>query len=349
MRTEQLVERMVGSALGALDVWSTAIGDALGLYRALHVHGPLTPEQLAGRAPIDARYAREWLEQQVAAGFLERDGAAFALPPEHVPVLDDPDDPSYLAPLSRLLAAAGVQLPALLTAYRTGGGVPWSAYGEGMRTGQADLNRPWYLGPLGTEWLPALPELDAALRAGARVADVGCGEGWSSIGIARAYPESVVDGFDLDAPSVAAASAHARDEGLSDRLTFAERDVATLPAGSYDVVRAFECVHDLADPVRFLAAVRRLVRPDGFVLVMDERVPERPGEGSDDELLVERLMYGFSLMVCLPDGMSHRPSAATGTVMRLETLQRYAVEAGFEAVEVLPIANDLWRFHRLVL
>ncbi len=190
-----------------------------------------------------------------------------------------------------------------------------------------------------------MPEVDAALRAGGRVADVGCGRGWSSIGIARAYPQARVDGFDVDEPSVEQARRNAEEAGVGDRVRFAAVDAADAgEPGSYDLVTAFECVHDLADPVAVLAAMRRMVRRGGIVLVVDEKVAERftaPGDA------IERLMYGYSLTCCLPDGLSTRPSVGTGTVMRPATMERYAREAGFAGVEVLPVEHDFFRFYRL--
>lgn len=352
METSELTQRLFDAALGAVDMWSVYLGEKLGLYSALAEGGSLTSAELAAAAQIDRRYASEWLEQQVVTGLLDVDDPdlpgeqrRYELPVSHAEVLTDPDSLNYLAPFMRLMTAAGIQLPALIEAYRTGGGVGWGQYGPDMRTGQADMNRPWFLGALGSEWFPAVPDLDQRLRGGARVADIGCGEGWSSIAMALAYPKATVDGYDLDEPSVAAARGHAEKAGVSDRVTFVAGDAGAADRdGDYDVVTAFECIHDLARPVEVLATMRRLARPDGQVIVMDERVAEQfPGRGDD----VERLMYGFSLLVCLPDGLSHSPSAGTGTVMRPETLRRYAEEAGFAGLEVLPIENDLWRFYRL--
>jgi 2-polyprenyl-3-methyl-5-hydroxy-6-metoxy-1,4-benzoquinol methylase len=179
----------------------------------------------------------------------------------------------------------------------------------------------------------------------ARVADIGCGAGWASIAIARAYPKARVDGFDFDEPSIAAARANAAEAGLADRVTFQLRDAADPNlAGRYDLVIAFEMVHDLSRPVEVLGVMRRLLADGGAVIVMDERTAETftaPG----DEL--ERLLYSFSVLCCLATGMSEQPSAMTGTVMRPATLRRYAAEAGFREVEILPIEHEMFRFYRL--
>jgi 2-polyprenyl-3-methyl-5-hydroxy-6-metoxy-1,4-benzoquinol methylase len=345
-------ERVFDSVLGALDTWAIFVGDKLGLYRALAENGPMTRTELAEGSEMHPRYADEWLEHQVTAGVLEVDDPGlpqeeriYSLPQGHAEVLTDRDSLSFLTPFVRLVVAGGVQLPKLIEAYQSGGGVSWSEFGEDMRTGQAEMNRPWFINELGTSWFPAVPWLHEQLTNGALVADVGCGEGWSSIAIANAYPGAKVDGYDIDEPSVAAARQHARASGVSDQVSFHAVDAGSQEvAGKYDLATAFECIHDLPDPVGVLRAMHRMTKPDGRVVVMDEAVADAFGAKADD---VERLMYGFSMFVCLPDGMSHQPSAGTGTVMRPSTLERYAREAGFDGIEVLPIENDLWRFYEL--
>lgn len=349
--SEDFAERVFGAVLGTLDTWAIYVGDKFGLYDELAL-APSTQPELSASSGMHERYLREWLEHQVTGGLLavddpENDPASriYSLPAGHAEVLTDRDSLAYLTPFVRLVVAGGIQLPALLDAYRSGGGVPWSQFGVDMRTGQAEMNRPWFINELGSSWFPSVPGLDDRLRRGGRVADVGCGEGWSSIAIAEAYPNSKVDGYDIDGPSVDAASRHAEAAGLSDRIRFhvvdpSESEVST----GYDVVTAFECIHDMPDPVGVLAKIRRMVADDGIVVVMDEAVGDVFGDRIDE---VERLMYGFSLFVCLPDGLSTRPSVGTGTVMRPSTLEGYAKEAGFAGIEVLPIENDLWRFYEL--
>jgi SAM-dependent methyltransferase len=211
-----------------------------------------------------------------------------------------------------------------------------------MRESEADLNRAAYLGPLATTWLPAVPELHERLQAGARVADVGCGEAWSAIGIARGYPRTSVDGFDIDGAAIERALVHVAAAGLGDRVRVLRRDVRDLPReGRYDVVTAFECVHDLAFPVVALSAIRRSLAPDGLVLVADMRAEEEPRFPAGP---VERLLYGYSIGVCLPDAMATPGSAQTGTVLRPSTLEQYAREAGFGRVEDAGVEHDLWRF-----
>ena len=352
--TEAFAGRVFESILGMVDVWSIYVGEKLGLYDIL-AEGPATLDDLVDRTGTNRRYLIELLEQQVTTGFLEVDdpkadhgSRVYSLPPAQREVLTDRDSVNYLAPFVRLMTAGGLQLPALLEVYRRGGGVGWAEYGPDMRTGQAEMNRPWFVNALGTDWFPGVPALHEKLTgAGARVADIGCGEGWSSIAIAKAYPEASVDGYDIDEASMVAAREHAAREGVGDRVSFHQIDGAGVSGeASYDVVTLFECVHDMAHPVEVLAGARRLVKPDGKVVVMDEAVGDAFGERNDE---VERLMYGFSIFICLPDGMSQEGSVATGTVMRPSKLDEYARDAGFAGISVLPIENDLWRFYQLEL
>lgn len=350
--TEAFADRVFDSVLGLIDAWSIYLGDKLGLYDAL-AEGPKTRDELVSQTGTHWRYVTEWLEQQVTTGFLEVDDPSldeelrtYSLPAAQREVLTDRDSLNYLAPFVRLVTAGGIQLPKLVEVYRKGGGVPWEQFGADMRTGQADMNRPWFVNALATDWFPNVPQLHERLqRPDVRVADVGCGEGWSAIAIAKAYPGLTVDGFDIDEASILAAREHAAEAGVADRVRFHHADgTKAVDEGVYDVVTFFECVHDMAHPVEVLESARKMVKTDGHVIVMDEAVGDRFGELTDE---VERLMYGFSLFVCLPDGMSHEGSVGTGTVMRRSDLEDYAVAAGFSGVEVLPIENDLWRFYAL--
>ena len=392
-RRDALVERLFQSTLGAMDVLAVYLGDRLGLYRALAALGEATAGELASRAGTAERYTREWLEQQATGGILDVDDPVlpadrrrYALPAGHAEVLTEMDSLNYLAYLGRFAAALGGATPAIARAFRSGAGVSWADLGPDAREGQAEQNRPIFLNLLGRAWLPAIPEIDARLRrrppAGAhrtrdrdtgpenaaatgrrpRVADIACGGGWSSIAIALAYPEVEVDGYDLDAPSIALARANAAARGVADRVRFHVADAATAapagapgpdgedsaggagPYGPYDLVLICEALHDLSDPVGALRTMRRLVAPGGAVLVVDERAAESFTAPGDD---LERLLYGFSVLCCLPNGLAEQPSAATGTVMRPETLRRYAAAAGFGRVEILPIEHDLFRLYRL--
>jgi 2-polyprenyl-3-methyl-5-hydroxy-6-metoxy-1,4-benzoquinol methylase len=352
---DALVGRLFEASLGMMDVLTVYMGDRLGLYRALRDGGAATPRDLAQRAGIDPRYAREWLEQQAASGFLDvanpaaaPDERSFELPEAFAEALLNPESPYSITPLGRSMVACASVVPQLLEAYRTGGGVDWSAYGADMIEAQGDFNRPWLVNVFGSEILPAIPAIHDRLAGNpsARVADVACGVGWAAISIARAYPTVVVDGFDLDPSSIAIANANARRAGVQDRVTFAVRDAADPAAAAlYDLVVIIEAVHDLSRPVEVLAAVRRMLRPGGSALIADEKTEDAFSAPAGE---FERMYYGFSVLTCLPAAMTDRPTAATGTVMRASTLHEYTTDAGFGGFERLDEPElDALRLYRL--
>ncbi len=354
-RRDAFVERLLQSTAGLFDIFTIYIGDQLGYYQTMAQGQALTAAELAHRTGSHERYAREWLEQQTVVGILEvtnpeaEAGARrFRLPAAHAEVLAERDSLNYLAPLAQLAVGAAHPIHAVLKAFRTGGGVPYRDYGADLREGQGGMNRAMFLQELGQSWLPGIPDLHARLQADppARVADFGCGVGWSSIGMAQAYPNVRVDGFDLDVPSIELARANLREANLNGRVKFHVRDAGDPSlSGQYDLVTAFESVHDMADPVSALRTMRNLVNGTGTVLIVDERVGDTFTPGGNE---VEWMMYGWSVLHCLPVGMADHPAAGTGTVMRTDTLREYARQAGFRDVEVLPIENFFFRFYRLI-
>jgi SAM-dependent methyltransferase len=235
----------------------------------------------------------------------------------------------------------------VLAAFATGDGVPYADYGADLHEGQARFTRPLFDNLLASDWLPAVPVIHDRLNGDppARVADVACGLGRSTLAIAHAYPKAHVDGIDLDEASIARAQELLPGSGVEDRVVFHHADAADPGfAGAYDLVTIFEALHDMSYPVKVLRTLRGLLVEGGSVIVGDERTAER---FSLDAGPIERLYYGFSVLHCLPVGMVGENPAGTGTVMRESTVQRYAEEAGFTGFEVLPIENDFWRFYRL--
>ncbi len=347
---DALSGRLFESLIGTAEVLAIYLGDRLGLYAALG-EGPATSSELAARAGIAERYAREWLEQQAVSGYLDVDDQAaqagqrrYILSDEHAQVLLDRDAATFLPPFARMFVASAQQLPALMRAYRDGGGVNWRDFGLDMSEGQEAGNRPTYVNAL-AGWFAAMPDVHARLSTGGRVADVGCGGGWSSISFARAYPTITVDGFDLDEPAIERARRNAEGAGVADRVRFHAIDPAEADHGEgYDLVCAFECIHDMPQPVPVLRAMRSMAGDGGSVLVMDEAVAPAFVAPGDE---IERLMYACSLLICLPDGLSHPESVGTGTVMRPSVLEGYASEAGFDRVEILPIDGGFFRFYQL--
>jgi 2-polyprenyl-3-methyl-5-hydroxy-6-metoxy-1,4-benzoquinol methylase len=350
-RRDALVERLFMNAVGAFDLFSVYVGERLGLYRIIADDGPLTSAELAQAAGVHERYAREWLEQQAASDLLEVeiDGEQrrFRLPEGHVEALLDVSSLNYIAPMARAVVAAIRPIDVVLAAFRTGEGVSYADYGEDLHEGQAAFTRPLFENLLGKEWLPAVPELHKRLLADppARVGDIACGQGRSSIEIARAYPKVLVDGIDSDRASIERARENLVGSGVEGRVTFHERDAAdTELAGRYDLVTIFEALHDMSYPVDVLGAARGLLIDDGLMFIGDERTEDAFTAPAGE---VERLFYGFSVFHCLPVGMVGKGAAGTGTVIRADTVRRYASEAGFSSCEVLPIDNDFWRFYLL--
>jgi len=350
--TEALARRLFADGLGALELYTVYLGDRLGLYRALADDGPATSTELARRTGTVERYVREWLEHHAASGLLAVDDPAAAplrrryrIPPEHLPVLADPDDVRYAAYKGVEMVRAARPLPDLVEAFRHGGApppLPWEP------EGRAEFNRALFVNLLGTQWLPAIAEVDRRLRAEppARVADMGCGTGWSSIAMATAYPRIIVDGFDLDPDVIAVAAENARDAGVADRVRFSVLDAADpdLP-GRYDLVTIFEALHDMARPVEALAGARAMLAEGGSVVIADEPVADEFATPASE---MERYAYAWSVVSCLPSAMGDPRTAATGAVMRPATLARYAEAAGFARTETLPVDADVWRFYRLV-
>jgi 2-polyprenyl-3-methyl-5-hydroxy-6-metoxy-1,4-benzoquinol methylase len=351
-RIGAFIGRLIESCVAAGELVTVDLGRSLGLYAAL-ADGPLTAPELAAATDIHPRYAREWLEQQSVAGIVEvaEEGGAetrrFSLPVEHaVPLLEE-ESLAYIGAISGIPESMSKTVSALREAFRTGGGVPYAAYE--IHDLQAAFNRPAFTNQLTSEWLPTIPGLVERLQAdGAEAVEVGCGEGWAAIALARAFPTLHVLALDNDEASIVAARRHAGAAGVQDRVRFEVCDVSeTLDpehVGYFDLVCAFEMLHDVADPVGVLRNARAGVKPGGTVLVMDERTEEEftaPGE------LLERFFYMASVLHCLPVGMATQPSAGTGTVIRPDTVRKYASDAGFSDVTVLPIEHEMFRFYQL--
>lgn len=351
-----LAERLFRAGLESFELLTVYLGLRLGLYSTLARGGPATPAELAASAGVDERYAREWLEQQAVAGILTADDVTAApedrryrLPSGHAEALLDEESLSHAGPFALFLMCAAPVVPELLGAYRTGAGVPYARYGRDHVEGQGAFNRASFSRLLATEWLPVgAPDVHARLQAtpSARVLDVACGVGWSSIALARGYPLARVEGVDSDAPSMEEARRHAAEAGMAERVRFILDDAAGASVGTdYDVVFIFEALHDMSRPVEVLAGIRTRLAAGGAVIVMDERAAETFTAPGDE---TERFLYSASVLCCLPVGRSEQPSAATGTVLRPETVRRYATEAGFASIEVLPVEHAFFRFYRLV-
>jgi SAM-dependent methyltransferase len=352
MTADRFAGRLLDALTGAAELFTCELGRQLGLYQSLRGQAR-TPAELAKDAGIDARYAREWLEQQAAAGILtvtadpgHPDERVFALPEPVATVLLDEHGPDYLGAAPQFALGLGLLTPAVTDAYRTGAGISYADYGVHFRHGIAGFNRPLFTHLLAGEWLPALPDVDRRLRTSpARVLDLGCGLGHSSVAMALAYPSITVRGVDLDEASIAEARRVAAEAGVADRVSFTVGDAAALDGfGPADLVTVFEALHDMADPVAVLAAARSVLAPGGSVFIGDERVADAFTAPAGE---IERLQYAFSVLHCLPATRAEGDQVANGTILRAPTLVAWARAAGFASPEVLDIPNDFWRFYRL--
>jgi SAM-dependent methyltransferase len=351
---EQMVGRVFGSGVGAIELCNAYLGIHLGLYRALD-QAPATAAELAVRTGCDPRYLREWLQAQAISGFATADGtdpatARFTLAEGVSLVFVDETSPAYLGGLADALAAAAAVLPTLVDAYRTGAGVPYAAYGRDAVTAQAALNRPSFVNSLVTEWLPQLPDVLTRLQdtdRPARVADLGCGMGWAAIELAKAFPHIAVDGRDNDEASISSGRQHAAEAGVADRVTLEVVDISDGAADwspQYDLVYFVECVHDFPRPVEALRNARSALRPGGTVLVVDERVDETFTAPGDE---MQRFFAGASAVWCLPQGRVGADPEPIGALIRPDDMRALARRAGYSAVEIVPIEHPCWRFYRL--
>lgn len=351
-RRDALVQKLTAEAVGALDLISVYLGDRLGLYRTLAAHPGATPFELASAAALHPRYVREWLEQQTVSGILETDNPdaadderRYRLPLAHKAPLLDESSLDFVAAIAEGVVSCTRPIEALVDAFRTGAGVPYAAYGASDSQGRS--TRALYERLLTSTWLPAIPRLHHRLQDDppARIADVACGHGHSTLALARGYPKVRVDGIDLDAASIEAARALLAESGLADRVAFHHRDASDPDLkGRYDLVTLFEALHDMSYPVHVLRTLRGMLVKEGCVLVADERTAARFSPDAGD---TERLHYGFSVLHCLPVGMVGENAAGTGAVMRPDTARRYASDAGFTGFEILPIEDKFWRFYLL--
>jgi SAM-dependent methyltransferase len=345
--TGAVTGRVLESLIGSLELATVYLGVRLGLYAALAT--PRTASGLAEATATDERYAREWLEQQAISGLVtvvedgDPDSRVYGLDAEQSATFGDDESPLYAGAMALVVGGLAEVMARLLDVYRTGDGIPFGAYGDDIRLGQALFNRAGWRDQLAQEWVPALPGVGELLsRPGARAVDLGCGTGFSSVALATAYPGLQVLGVDSDDASVMDARENAEAAGVADRVRFevADADTPLVPA-SYDVAFYLEALHDMAHPVESLAAVRAALRPGGVVVVVDERAEEEFAPGGSD---VERLLAASSVLHCLPVGRSQAGSAATGALFRPSTMREYAARAGYAEVEIAPIEHDVFRF-----
>lgn len=318
----------MGAALNAALI---IVGDKLGLYKAMAGAGPLTSSELAAKTGTAERYVREWLAAQTAGGFVTYDPAAgtYTLPPEHAMALADENSPVFLAGAFYVVAACLKDEERIADAFRTGKGVGWHEHHPCLFVGTERFFRPNYRANLVSQWIPALAGVEAKLKAGTRVADVGCGLGTSTILMAQAYPKSTFSGFDYHPESIALAKEAAAKAGVSDRVKFEVARAKEYPGTGYELVTFFDCLHDMGDPEGAAKHVLKTLAPDGTWMIVE---PFANDKLEDNLNPIGRAFYSASTMLCTPASLSQEVGLALGAQAGEARLAKVLHSAGFTRV-----------------
>jgi SAM-dependent methyltransferase len=316
----------VGAVLGGAMV---VIGDKLGLYRAMTGADPLTPAELAMRTGTAERYVREWLSAQAARGYVTYDGdGRFSLPDEHAIPLTDETSSACVIGAFEIALGSVYATDTITERFRSGAGFPWGAHDEHVLGGCERFFRPGYLNNLASSWIPALDGVESKLTTGARIADVGCGHGASTLLLAEAYPASTVVGFDAHDGSIDAARKRAADAGLADRVRF-EVASATTFDGRFDLVCFFDCLHDMGDPIGACAHVRKSLAHGGTLMLIE---PFANDDLTDNLNPVGAAYYAFSTLLCTPSSLSQEVGTALGAQAGEARLREIVTSAGFKTL-----------------
>ena len=312
---EQKLEAFMGQAVGdlgaAISGLMVHLGDELGLYKAMAGAGAVTSTQLAERTSCDERYIREWLNNQAAGGYVAYDASTgtYRLPDEQALALADEDSPVFVPGGFAGIAAAWSGAPKFIDAFRTGKGVGWHEQDARLFRGTERFFRPGYKAHLVPEWIPALEDAETRLHRGAKVADVGCGHGASTILMAQAYPKSTFVGFDYHAPSVDTARKKAAEAGVTDRVSFEVASAKDYPGTGYDLIAFFDCLHDMGDPEGAVRHARSAIAADGTVLLVEPFAGDRVEDNLNP---IGRAFYGFSTVICTMASKAQEVGLALG-------------------------------------
>jgi 2-polyprenyl-3-methyl-5-hydroxy-6-metoxy-1,4-benzoquinol methylase len=321
---------MLNDLGGAASVAMVRMGDALGLYKTLHEKGSMTCDELASAANVHRRYLREWLAQQTASNYLTYDSATqkFTLPPEQAMLFAIEDSPvAMMGAFDGIVAWQEVQ-PRVQEAFRNGGGIDWGDHGPCLFCSTARFFRPGYLNNLIQNWLPALDGVVAKLRDGARVADVGCGHGWSTVFMAQTFPKSQFIGYDFHSGSIETAKAHAREHKVSN-VEFHVGTAKEYPGGDFDLVAFFDCLHDMGDPAGAAAHVKQTLKPDGTWMIVEPMAGDRMEDNMNP---IGRIFYAASTLVCVPTSLAQEVGAALGAQAGEAKLREVISAGGFSNI-----------------
>jgi SAM-dependent methyltransferase len=329
-KLQQLLGKMLGDAGAALSIGLVLLGDSLGLYKTLTSAGPLTSADLATRTGTAPRYVREWAAAQAASGYINFDPATerFSISSEQAAVLADENGPAFFPAMFEMAAAAARDLPKLEAAFRSGGGVGWHEHDPCLFHGVERFFRPSYAAHLVAEWIPALEGVKQKLERGARVADVGCGHGASTVLLAKAFPKSTFSGFDYHELSLVRAREAAREGGVAERTAF-ERATAKEFSGTYDLVAFFDSLHDMGDPIGVAAHVKSALKSDGTWMVVEPFAGDRV---ADNLNLIGRIFYTASTQFCVPASSAQEVGLALGAQAGEARLREIIMSGGFTRV-----------------
>lgn len=328
-KLEAFMNRAVEEIGAAASAVMALIGDRLGLYKALS-EGPATPGELAKRTGTAERYVREWLSNQAAGGFVAYEPASgkFSLEPEQVATLAQEDSPFFLPGAFQTIASMFLDHEKIVERFKSGEGLDWGGHHHLLFTGTERFFRPNYIGNLIPSWIPALDGVEAKLKAGAKVADVGCGLGASTILMAKAYPKSKFLGFDFHAASIEEARHRAKQAGVADRVDFEVAESTNYPGNDYDLVAHFDSLHDMGDPVAVARHVRQSLKPDGTWMIVEPRA----GDNLEDNLNpVGRVFYAASTCVCVPASLA-QDGPALGAQAGEKRLRGILEKGGFAKI-----------------
>ena len=331
-KLNEFVGKMLGDLGGAFSVPTVRLGFRLGLFEALGNGGPATSSQLAERAGgLTERYVREWALAQAANGYIDYDPAkeAFSLSPEQAMVFVAKDSPVYLAGAFDLAAAMIEGEPKVENAFRTGDGVRWGDSAGCLFCATGAFFRPGYVNNIVQSWLPALEGVEDKLKSGAKVADIGCGVGFSTLLMAEAFPNSRFVGFDFHEPSVQEARRHAEAHGLSERVSFEAASVKEIEDTGFDLITAFDCLHDMGDPRGCARHMRQILKDDGTWMIVEPIAGDRPADNLNP---VGRLYYNASTMICVPTSLDQEVGEGLGAQAGEEKLSEVIRQGGFTRI-----------------
>lgn len=343
-KTEAFVHKVLGDTSAMTVTLMAYLGDRLGLFKNLATNGPASSLELASRANVKERYAREWLSAMACAGYVEYDPetSRFTLPPEHAPVLAQEYGPFFFGGTHQMLAGTLGVLDQLEQAFRDGGGVPPSAYRDHFWCGLERFTGGWFDNLLVQEWIPAVPAVQAKLQNGAQVAnvctvaDVGCGWGRALIKLAQAFPNSRYVGYDIFEPTIAEATANAETAGVSDRVRFEHLDVVAGLPEPYDLITTFDVLHDMVNPRGALKAIHQGLKPDGSYLLLEINSSDKLEENVGP---LGALFYSISVLYCMTTSLANNGEGLGTCGLPPSKVKELCEEAGFRSVRQLPLEN----------